>query len=238
MRLSIKPVEVDVILPWRDRYRQIMNCQIIYDSLHGRSGWTESYLFEVDGAASGYGALMVGGPWKGTRIVFEFYVSPQQQSHAFDLFDAFVSASGATGIETQTNDVLLTAMLHARAQSIVSTSIVFHDVVTTNLPAPDAILRSREEPDSDWAIEINGAVVASGGILFHYNRPYGDIYMKVAEDFRLRGLGSYIVQELKRICYSMGSVPCARCNTGNVASRKTLQKAGFVPCAHILAGAL
>jgi hypothetical protein len=27
-----------------------------------------------------------------------------------------------------------------------------------------------------------------GGILDHYNRPYGDIYMEVAEPFRRRGL--------------------------------------------------
>ena len=74
--------------------------------------------------------------------------------------------------------------------------------------------------------------------MFHYNRPYGDIYMKVAEPFRRRGLGSYIVQELKKICYGMGNIPCARCNTSNIISRKTLQKAGFVPCAHILKGAL
>jgi predicted GNAT family acetyltransferase len=62
--------------------------------------------------------------------------------------------------------------------------------------------------------------------------------MEVAEPFRMRGLGCYIVQELKRVCYELGSIPCARCNTGNVASRKTLQKAGFVPCAHILIGTL
>jgi GNAT superfamily N-acetyltransferase len=62
--------------------------------------------------------------------------------------------------------------------------------------------------------------------------------MEVAEPFRRRGLGRYLVQELKRICYQMGSVPCARCNTENVASRKTLQKAGFAPCAHILIGSV
>ena len=62
--------------------------------------------------------------------------------------------------------------------------------------------------------------------------------MQVAEPFRSRGLGAYIVQELKQVCYQRGSIPCARCNTQNIASRKTLQKAGFVPCAHILSGSL
>ena len=35
-----------------------------------------------------------------------------------------------------------------------------------------------------------------------------------------------------------GSVPAARCNIGNLASRKTLQKAGFVPCGNLVAGDL
>jgi hypothetical protein len=50
------------------------------------------------------------------------------------------------------------------------------------------------------------------------------------------GLGAYFAQELKRIAYEMGGIPAARCDTDNVASRKTLQKAGFVPFAHILVG--
>jgi GNAT superfamily N-acetyltransferase len=60
--------------------------------------------------------------------------------------------------------------------------------------------------------------------------------MKVGEPFRNRGLGSFLVQDLKRICYEGGSVPAARCNPKNIASRRTLQKAGFVPCGHIVYG--
>ena len=62
--------------------------------------------------------------------------------------------------------------------------------------------------------------------------------MEVAEPFRRRGLGAYLVQELKRVAYELGSVPCARCNPDNVASRKTLQKAGLVPDAHVLNGSI
>ena len=49
---------------------------------------------------------------------------------------------------------------------------------------------------------------------------------------------SFLVQELKRVCYEGGSVPAARCNPKNIASRKTLQNAGFVPCGHILNGTI
>jgi GNAT superfamily N-acetyltransferase len=62
--------------------------------------------------------------------------------------------------------------------------------------------------------------------------------MDVAEPFRRRGLGSFLVQELKRVCYEGGSVPAARCSPRNIASYLTLQKAGFVPCGNILNGSV
>ena len=62
--------------------------------------------------------------------------------------------------------------------------------------------------------------------------------MDVVEAFRRRGLGSFMVQELKRVCYEGGSIPAARCNPANLASRSTLQKAGFVPCGVLLHGTI
>lgn len=78
--------------------------------------------------------------------------------------------------------------------------------------------------------------MATGGLLYHYNPPYGDIYMEVAEPFRLRGLGSYLVQELKRVCREGGHVPAVRCGTDNAGSRLTLQRAGMSPCGRIVSG--
>ena len=81
---------------------------------------------------------------------------------------------------------------------------------------------------------MQSETIAKGGILFHYNEPYGDVYMEVKEEYRRRGYGAYLVQELKRACRDLGAVPCARCNPANVASRRTLQKAGFIPLAAII----
>jgi RimJ/RimL family protein N-acetyltransferase len=128
-------------------------------------------------------------------------------------------------------------MLYAYGRNSRSEKIVFQDKLTTNHALESGILR-RREPEEDWVLEAEGEAAGKGGILYHYNRPYGDIYMEVAAPFRRRGFGCYIVQELKRVCYEQGSIPCARCDTENLASRKTLQKAGFVPCAHILTGTL
>jgi GNAT superfamily N-acetyltransferase len=238
MTLAARPVAVEDIFPWRDHYRQEMNCQIVHDNMHYRKGWTEPYLLEIDGAATGYGSVLVGGPWTGTRTLFEFYVTPPKRSRVFDLFACLHEASHASAMEIQSNDALITAMLHVFAREIKSESVVFEDRMTTALSADRAVLRAPAEGEGDWVLEVDGEAAATGGILYHYNRPYGDIYMGVKEPFRRRGLGSYLVQELKRICYEGGSVPGARCNPENVASHRTLQRAGFVPYAHLLIGKL
>jgi GNAT superfamily N-acetyltransferase len=227
-----------------------MNCQIVHDSIHRRDGWTRSYLLESGGDDIAFGSVAIGGPWKDKPTFFEFYVVPEHRSRAFELFETFFGASGARHFEVQTNDVLAMVMALTYGRDIATEKIVFHDKLTTAHPANGAVLRrltSEEEIQSclegrqgggEWLLEVKGETAAKGGILFHYNRPYADLYMEVMEPFRRRGLGSYLVQELKRACYQLGALPAARCDPTNVASRRTLQRAGFVPFAHILNGSI
>src|SRR5512134_2509273 len=250
MRATATETTTDLVLPLRVRHRQEMNCQIVHDSIHRRAGWTATYALQVDGTAAGFASVAVGGPWSGKPAIFEFYVLPAHRSRAFDLFEGLLTASGALRMEVQSNDALLAVMLHAYAREISSESIVFHDRFTTTLAADGACLQSvtshedaraaiaERQGGTEWRLEVQGEAVGKGGILFHYNVPYGDVYMEVDERFRRRGFGAYLVQELKRVAYELGSVPCARCGSGNVASRRTLQKAGFVPFAHILTGSI
>jgi GNAT superfamily N-acetyltransferase len=248
MKFTVHAATAEHIQPWRDLYRHEMNCQIIHDSLHTRPGWTEEYVLEFGNTTAGYGSIAIGGPWKGKPTAFEFYVLPQYRSQAFDLFESLLAESRAVAIEVQSNDPLITVMLHAYSHNIKSESILFHDRLTTSHALAGVLFRRATSSDadrfaphqegSDYLLEVDGQIAGTGGILFHYNRPYGDIYMEVAEPYRRRGFGSFLVQELKRVCYENGNIPAARCNQQNVASRKTLQKAGFVPCGQILAGSI
>jgi GNAT superfamily N-acetyltransferase len=243
---EVSLVPPDEVRNLRDLRRHELHCQIFLDSWHGR-GWTDSYLLRLDGRIVGYG--LAGGVRADPKdTVTEFYVLPLHRGAALPLFRRFLDVSGAPKFEVQTNDLLLTLMVYDCAAVIESPVILFHDTITTSLAAPGALFRKvtpddREqiveqklEPDSEWMLEAQGAPVATGGILFHYNVPYGDIYMAVAESQRRRGYGSFFVQELKRTCYEMGRVPAARCNATNPASRATLQKAGLLPCARVLVG--
>lgn len=239
-------VPLEAILGLREEYRREMDCQIVHDSWHAR-GFTDSYLCRIDDEIVGYGSVG-GAPPEPKDTLKEFFVLSRFRCTALPLFRQLVAISGARAIEVQTNDVLLSLMLYDCAVDVTSETILFADAVTTALPAPGVALSSMtdadranvfphiSEPVGDWALACDRELAATGGIFFHYNPPYGDIYMEVAGPYQRRGFGSYLVQELKRICYDMGRVPAARCHQNNQASRLTLQRAGMFPCARILRG--
>lgn len=238
------------LLPFRTRHRSEIHSQIVHDSLPRREGWCRCYALELAGVPVGFGSVAMAGPWQGKPTAFEFYLLPEQRYRAFAFFEAFLRTSGASFFEAQTNETLFTSLALAFGAVSAVDKILFQDGMTTRhvqaglrlLPvhSNDEIQAAieRRQGGGEWNLEADGAIVGKGGILFHYNRPYGDIYMEVDPAFRRRGWGTYLVQELKRISYDQGAVPGARCNPDNVASRRTLQSAGFVPYAQILSGAL
>jgi GNAT superfamily N-acetyltransferase len=248
--IEVTQVPLEAILGMREEYRREMNCQIVHDSWHAR-GFTRSYLLRAHGRTVGYGSVG-GAPRDPKDIVKEFFVLPAVRGNALPLFRQLVATSGARMVEAQTNDALLLLMLYDGAVDVSSATILFADGVATALdaPAPGAALRRlteadradvfphMHEPVGEWGLESGGELVATGGLAFHYNPPYGDIYLEVAAAHQRKGLGSYLVQELKRLCYGMGCVPAARCNQANVGSRLTLQRAGMFPCARIVRGRL
>jgi len=248
MVVTAQRCELESILALRDMYRLEMSCQIIHDSIHSRPGWTREYSLRIDGQQVGYGSVAIAGPWSKSPSLYELFVAGPYRLKIFELFAGLRKACGAMRMEVQSNDVLTTTMFHTYTKNVEAESVLFKDDATKNFVPDGAIFRTATEADGldistgqlPWhgVVELESSVAATGGILFHYNRPYGDIYMEVREEFRRRGLGAFIVQELKRVCYEGGFKPGARCGPANIASQRTLQRAGFVPYGHILVGDL
>jgi len=244
MNIEVTRVPVSEIVPYRELHRREMNCQIVHDSFPGR-GFSDAYLLRAGERVAGYG-LVANKHYPNT--VDEFYTFPAYRAAALPLFRRLLEVSGANRIRTQTNDRVLLMLLYDCATNITSEAILFEDALTTHLPCPAGVLRrvtdadrerieaNRLDADAHWMVENEGVPMATGGVLCHYNPPYGDLYMAVHEAHRRQGYGSYLVQELKRIAYEMGKTPAARCNVENIASRRTLQKAGMLPCGRILLG--
>jgi GNAT superfamily N-acetyltransferase len=240
------PAAIEDILTLREDYRAVMAAQIVHDSWHAR-GWTDAYLLRHRGGVAGYGAV-AGDPAGPRDVIREFHLSPAARRHAVPLLDRLIAASGARRIVAQTNDRLLTLLLFDVATDLESGTILFEDAAATALAPGGATVRAltdadrgrvfphEREPVGPWGLEWRGEIVATGGMLHHYNPPYADLFMEVAPGHRRRGFGSLLVQELKRIGRERGHVPAARCRADNLASRRTLERAGMLPCARIVSG--
>lgn len=250
MAIAVRASELREIEPLREKYRKEMDCQIIHDSIHERTGWTREFALYDDGVVIGYGSVAVAGPWRDRAALYEFFVEPEHRMRTFDAFTSLLQLCDAKIIETQSNDHLLTVMLHVFARNLRTESILFEDGFQTSLCPEDASFRAATASDAAvlrrleldenaaWVATMNDEIAGAGGVLYHYNRPYGDVYMKIAEPFRRLGLGAYMVQELKAVCRASASVPSARCNVDNLPSRRTLQMAGFVACGALIVGDL
>lgn len=243
--IQVRPASYEDVQAFRELYRQEANCQIIHDSFLAR-GLADAYLIMRNGRPAGYAA--VGNTYPNGQLT-EFYTLPPLRAFALPLFREVLAVSGATHIEAQTNMPLMLSLLYDCAKHIVSDALLFGDAFTTQLAIPNAVFRRATpddassvfphycEPVGDWVLVVDDIIVGTGGFLSHYNPPYADLYMEVSVPARRRGYGSYLVQEVKRVCYEAGRKPAARCNNPNDAvSRQTLQKAGFLPCGRLLVG--
>ena len=248
MKLEAIQVGTETISKLREVRREELRCQIIHYSWPGR-GWTNDFLLTAAGRTVGY-ACVGGVRGEQKDIVSEFFLIPSARAKARELFEKLIEASGAEKVEGQTNDVFGTLQMFDFCERIESEAILFHDAATTGMADPGAEFRRTTDADrerfpeekredvGEFLLAAGDEIVAHGGVLYHYNPPYGDVYMETVEGRRRRGFGAYLVQELKRTCYEGGRVPACRCNPKNLASRATLQKAGFLPCARLLVGTI
>lgn len=225
----------------REEFRREANFQIIGDSLI-RRGLAQAYVVSWRDEVAGYGAKRTHDD---SGEVTEFFVRKAFRPYAHPLFEAFLRASEAKRIVMQTNWTLGLTMLYDFADEIIQEAILFDDAGKTDLVVAGATFRPRlpsdrlqnsHEPEGDWVLDMDGSVVANGGYLSHYNPPFVDLYMEVLPAERRKGYGSLLIQEIKRIAIEEGKRPSARCNPDNVGSRRTLERAGFLPCGRLLSG--
>jgi len=243
MEIKVTKCSLEAIQPLRVLFLHESNFQFVCNKCHD-FGWADTYEFSAGGEQIGYGSVWGTDKREDRDTIFEFYLLPPYRKSAHQVFPAFHAACGATLIECQTNDPLLLAMLYGYTANIHAEAVLFEDDLTTTLSIPGVTFRKREETDvmgdddSTYVLEKNGEIVASGGFVWSYNMPYIDIYMQVKEPWRQQGLGSLIVQELKKEAYLLKRVPSARCNISNHRSQATLLKAGFKICGYRVKGTI
>jgi RimJ/RimL family protein N-acetyltransferase len=230
----------------REAYLRRTSAQIVHDAWH-RRGRTTIFPLVQDICPLDMVRWVVpqGSRMKRSK---SFFLFPAHENEAGGLFQAFLAASQPKLLDAQTNDPYLWPLFQQFAHDHEVRANLFADGGLTQIHNPGVLLRQvtakdqatvfehTTEPVGDWGLERDGALVATGGMFFHYNAPYRDLYMEVAPQHRRQGFASYLLQELKRICYEGGHVPGARCDAENIASRRALEQAGMQVCGQLVSG--
>jgi GNAT superfamily N-acetyltransferase len=241
MDFSVVKTTLEEIHDMRASFLQENNFQFVCDKCH-YYGWSDDYLFMIDDNKAGYACVWGTDRRQDRDCVFEFYLLPQYRVHESLLFERLVRLSGAIYAEVQTNDRFLAPLFFRYAKEIKAEAILFEDDIETSLLVAGALFREKtaadniKDDDAKHVVEVNGELAGSGGLMLNYNHPYADIYMEIKEAFRGKGLGSFLVQELKKEAYRIGRVPAARCNINNIISKATLLKGGLKICGYRLKG--
>ena len=204
MNIKVVKVPLEKIQMFRFLFLQEANIQIRYHACHERN-WSDSYLLSLNGLEIGYGSVKGKDRLADRDAIFEFYILPQYRKMANQVFASLIKNSKVQFVECQTNDTLLTSLLYEFARKIYSDTILFEDDSITHFHSPNVQFRLRQKGEKifskeagNFVLEKEGEVIATGGVLLHYNLPFADLYMEVHPKFRRQGLGTYILQELKK----------------------------------------
>lgn len=250
MPLTIERATPARIAASRTEFLAGLGAQFVNHSWLAR-GFSDAYALLFDGALVGH--ALVGGVGDEPRTTLtELHIASPHAGNAGDYLRLLVAASGADRIRAQSNDILLHRLLREFTDQPMAQAILFGDTEAPPPSPPDPGLLFRRidsaevpmifphhvEPVGDCGLELAGRVVATGGILTHYNAPFADLFMEVHPDHWRRGIGSFLVGRLRAECHARGLVPAARCNPGNHASRACLSRAGLRPCGELLEGRL
>jgi GNAT superfamily N-acetyltransferase len=93
----------------------------------------------------------------------------------------------------------------------------------------EGFLHERLKRNELFVLSDRQTIIATGECVPSQRQPpYADLGMVVAHAYRGRGLGSSVLIQLKRHCYAAGWKPICSCETSNHASKKAIERAGFI----------
>ena len=235
--LAVRPTSFSKIAHLREAFRQSFECQFVRDSILSR-GLATPYIVTRDATVVGY-----AGVWSKhfPDRIMEFYVDPMSDHLSTEIFYRLITSSRATSIEAQTNIPKMYELARAFCRNLEDEKLLFESRKRESTSLDEMEFRARAESDEsevegEWVVVEKDQVVAAGGVLTHYNPPYADIYMEVRKSKRRRGIGSFLVQELCRVCTENGLYASARCDADNIASQNTLLRGGMTICGRLVSG--
>ncbi len=187
-------------------------------------------------------------------VVVEFFLSADHLPTMPAMFQAVLDTTGARRAVCKTFDPSMLTAAASRPATISTTGFLFRRVDKSLALKHGVHARLATRDDVDSVLRMHDGFFTDrdeieryvrNSYLFVYESSIGDLLgcgiltrvidgldgidvgMVVAAEHRRRGLGVHILSDLKRRCLDAGLRPIAGCRADNVASRRSLERAGF-----------
>lgn len=209
---------------------------------------------ELDQRPAGYAVIE-------DDAIVEFHIEDERLSEAGTALEALIAQEGVKRLLVQSFDPLALSLCLARRRP--QTAGILFRVITDRLfqPRSDIIASSAARSDvaalaglSDDFFDDHSEIITyidSGGLIVYRDRQGKligagvmrdvipgragtDIGMVVTPALRRSGYGTYIIRHLKQSCLERGLLPICGCDADNIASQRTLQRAGFASIHQLL----
>jgi len=189
-----------------------------------------------------------------SRLLLQFYLPDDYIRESREIFSFLISNDVINTAFVNTRDILTLSLCLDFQKKVSLEGYIFQDNKKVKIELKDfenICFRRATEPDIENINDICGdffgnleetiqndelfvlysdkVLLGVGCVILKYCSPgSANLGMFVNEDYRRRQIGSYIVTKLKEYCYSKNLVPIAACYHANKASKKSLEKAGFI----------
>src|SRR5262249_53435483 len=146
--IDIIKTNLETIQPFRVMFLHENNFQFIYDKCH-YYGWSDDYLIALNGKNIGYGCLWGTDSRVARDSVYEFFLLTPQRHLASRIFKQFIDVTNALYIESQSNDLLLSAMTYEYSESIAPEAILFAEDKETHWKMEGVQMKRRHIDDDN-----------------------------------------------------------------------------------------
>lgn len=250
--VQLIPSTQDILKSWRDQYfdslpyAQDMHSESMISWMPGVAGYTISR----NDTHAGYVILNNSGE------LVEFYIQSDLLTQKEAIFSEVIRQLDIKSVYCKSFDQVLLSCCHKffTSSKLVGylfqeysahPSIMLDDTVNVRLATIDDVpfLNSFDNEMLDEGEEIDpyvknnsvymfmkGEELIGCGYLFNViqGRKHYDVGMWINQAYRQKGYGAQIIAYLMRYCFENGFIPTAGCEESNTASRRTLEKCGFI----------
>ena len=206
------------------------------------------YKIKIDSVWAGYFCVSLD------KTLWQFYLIKSALTYSQEVFKFLIDMNYVVAAECISYDYLLMSLCFDFHKKAACSAYLFRDDtdVKYSLSSIENIsfrfakkedFNSLSEIGGDFFYNLEEHIRKEEVFIFHsdnellgagtckkifYSLNYYDIGMVVAEKHRNKGIGTFIIIKLKEYCYNNNQIPVCGCWYPNYASKKTLEKAGFI----------